>query len=281
MRVLLIEDEAATAQSIELLLKTENFTVSGTADGQHGAQLGKLHDYDIILLDLNLPNMSGLDVIRTLRLSKVRTPILVLSGLVGIEEKVSALRDGADDYMSKPFHKEELMARIRAIVRRSNGQSQSSIIVGDLCINLAAGMVDLGGSRLHLTAKEYRILELLSLRKGAIVAKQILMNNLYGGSDEPGIKTLEVLICKLRKKLAQGPDGKNYIDTVRGAGYVLREPKLEGPKLACCGRDSHGYELRRQGCRNVPKPTSWIDFRRPGTRPATHRPPAKSIDRCQ
>jgi CheY-like chemotaxis protein len=127
MRVLLIEDDSATAQSIELMLKSEGFNFSTTDLGEEGVDLGKLYDYDIILLDLNLPDMSGFEVLRSLRVAKVVTPILVLSGLVGIEDKVKGLGFGADDYMTKPFHKDELVARIHAIVRRSKGHAQSVI----------------------------------------------------------------------------------------------------------------------------------------------------------
>src|SRR5712671_5324401 len=136
MRVLLIEDEPTTAKSIELMLSTEGFNVYTTDLGEEGLDLGKLYDYDIILLDLNLPDMSGLEVLRSLRISRVKTPILILSGLAGIDDKVRGLGFGADDYMTKPFHKDELVARIHAIVRRSKGHAQSVIQTGDLVVNL-------------------------------------------------------------------------------------------------------------------------------------------------
>ena len=142
MRVLLIEDDSATAQSIELMLKSESFNVYTTDLGEEGVDLGKLYDYDIILLDLNLPDMSGYEVLRTLRVSKVKTPILILSGLAGIEDKVKGLGFGADDYMTKPFHKDELVARIHAIVRRSKGHAQSVIQTGDLVVNLDTKTVE-------------------------------------------------------------------------------------------------------------------------------------------
>jgi two-component system cell cycle response regulator CtrA len=213
MRVLLIEDDSATAQSIELMLKSESFNVYTTDLGEEGVDLGKLYDYDIILLDLNLPDMSGYEVLRTLRLSKVKTPILILSGMAGIEDKVRGLGFGADDYMTKPFHKDELVARIHAIVRRSKGHAQSIIITGEV-----------GGQRVHLTGKEYQMLELLSLRKGTTLTKEMFLNHLYGGMDEPELKIIDVFICKLRKKLANAAGGANYIETVWGRGYVLREP---------------------------------------------------------
>ena len=162
MRVLLIEDDSATAQSIELMLKSESFNVYTTDLGEEGVDLGKLYDYDIILLDLNLPDMSGFEVLRSLRVSKVKTPILILSGLAGIEDKVKGLGFGADDYMTKPFHKDELIARIHAIVRRSKGHAQSVINTGDLVVDLDTKTVEVGGQRVHLTGKEYQMLELLS-----------------------------------------------------------------------------------------------------------------------
>jgi two-component system cell cycle response regulator CtrA len=171
MRVLLIEDDTATAQSIELMLKSESFNVYTTDLGEEGIDLGKIYDYDIILLDLNLPDMSGFEVLRKLRLSRVKTPILILSGLAGIEDKIRGLGFGADDYMTKPFHKDELVARIHAIVRRSRGHAQSVINTDDLCVNLDSKTIEINGSRVHLTSKEYQMLELLAMRKGSTLTK--------------------------------------------------------------------------------------------------------------
>jgi two-component system cell cycle response regulator CtrA len=205
------------------MLKSERFNVYTTDLGEEGIDLGKLYDYDIILLDLNLPDMSGYKVLRSLRVSKVKTPILILSGLGGIEDKVRGLGFGADDYMTKPFHKDELVARIHAIVRRSKGLAESVINTGDLCVNLDAKTVKIGGAHVHLTPKEYQILELLSLRRGTTLTKEMFLNNLYGGMDEPVIKIIDVFMCKLRKKLANASNGKDYIETVWGRGYVMRE----------------------------------------------------------
>ena len=169
--------------------------------------------------------MSGYDVLRTLRVSKVKTPILILSGLAGIEDKVKGLGFGADDYMTKPFHKDELIARIHAIVRRSKGHAQSVIHTGDLTVNLDTKTVEVHNQRVHLTSKEYQMLELLSLRKGTTLTKEMFLNHLYGGMDEPELKIIDVFICKLRKKLAMACEGENYIETVWGRGYVLRDPE--------------------------------------------------------
>jgi two-component system, cell cycle response regulator CtrA len=232
MRVLLIEDDGPTARSIELMLKSENFNVYATDLGEEGIDLGKLYDYDIILLDLNLPDLSGFEVLRSLRVSKVRTPILILSGFAGIEDKVKGLGFGADDYVTKPFHKGELVARIHAIVRRSKGHAESVVNTGDLCVKLDSKTVEIGGARVHLTGKEYQLLELLSLRKGTTLSKEMFLNNLYGGMDEPEGKIIDVFICKLRKKLANASDGKDYIETVWGRGYVLREPSEHAARIS-------------------------------------------------
>jgi two-component system cell cycle response regulator CtrA len=232
MRVLLIEDDSAAAQSIELMLKSEGFTVYTTDLGEEGIDLGKIYDYDIILLDLNLPDMSGFEVLRSLRISKVKTPTLILSGLAGVEDKVKGFGVGADDYMTKPFHRDELVARIHAIVRRSKGHAQSVIQTDDLVVNLDTKTSEVNGARVHLTGKEYAMLELLSLRKGMTLTEEMFLNHLYGGIDEPEVKIIDVFMCKLRKKLASASGGKNYIETVWGRGYVLRHPAEEAVKIS-------------------------------------------------
>ena len=195
--------------------------------GEEGVDLGKLYDYDIILLDLNLPDMSGFEVLRSLRVSKVKTPILILSGLAGIEDKVKGLGFGADDYMTKPFHKDELVARIHAIVRRSKGHAQSVIQTGDLVVNLDTKTVEVNAPARASDRQGVPDAGTLSLRKGTTLTKEMFLNHLYGGMDEPELKIIDVFICKLRKKLANASNGKNYIETVWGRGYVLREPPEE------------------------------------------------------
>src|SRR5271157_463971 len=223
VRVLLVEDDAGVAQSIELMLKVEEINVYRTDLGEDGVDLGKIYDYDIILLDLNLPDISGYEVLRSLRSARVVTPILILSGLASLEDKIRGLGLGADDYLSKPFHKDELIARIHALVRRSKGHADSVIAIGDLIVNLEARYVELQGQKLHLTGKEYQMLELLALRIGSTLTKEMFLNHLYGDMDEPDMKIIDVFICKLRKKLVNASGGKDYIETVWGRGYVMRQ----------------------------------------------------------
>jgi two-component system cell cycle response regulator CtrA len=232
MRVLLVEDDASVAQSIELMLKSENFNTYTTDLGEEGVDLGKLYDYDIILLDLNLPDMSGYEVLRSLRVAKVKTPILILSGLAGIEDKVKGLGFGADDYLTKPFHKDELVARIHAIVRRSAGHAEQVLTCGDLRLELGSQQADVAGHRVHLTRTEYKLLELLALRQGATVSKEAILSHLYGGMDEPELKIIDVYICKLRKKLSLASGGQDYVETVWGRGYMMHEPTRVEQRLA-------------------------------------------------
>ncbi len=229
MRILLVEDDPTTSRSIELMLTHANLNVYCTDLGEDGIDLAKLYDYDLILLDLHLPDMSGHDVLRQLRLARIDTPILILSGADDTESKIRGFGFGADDYMTKPFHREELVARIHAIIRRSKGHAQSIIRTGKVAVNLDAKSVDVEGKTIHLTGKEYQMLELLSLRKGTTLTKEMFLNHLYGGMDEPELKIIDVFICKLRKKLAEATGGSNYIETVWGRGYVLRDP---GPAMA-------------------------------------------------
>ncbi|HLF58764.1 MAG TPA: response regulator transcription factor [Alphaproteobacteria bacterium] len=232
MRVLLVEDDTSLAKSIEMMLKSEGFICDTTDLGEDGLEIGKLYDYDIIVLDLMLPDIDGYEVLRRLRSARVKTPILILSGLAEPDNKVKGLGFGADDYLTKPFNKEELIARIQAVVRRARGHSESVIRTGKLVVNLNARTVEVTGKPLHLTGKEYGILELLSLRKGTTLTKEMFLNHLYGGMDEPELKIIDVFVCKLRKKLATATGGENYIETVWGRGYVLRDPTTEGKEGA-------------------------------------------------
>ncbi|QQR69473.1 MAG: response regulator transcription factor [Alphaproteobacteria bacterium] len=228
MRVLLVEDDASVSKTLELLLQAEGFVVDITDLGEDGLEIGKIYDYDIIILDLMLPDIDGYEVLQRLRQANVTTPIMILSGLSELENKLRGLGRGADDYLTKPFDRRELVARIHAIIRRSKGHSESIIKTGRLTVNLDARTVEIEGQPLHLTGKEYGIIELLSLRKGTTLTKEMFLNHLYGGMDEPELKIIDVFVCKLRKKLAQATGGDNYIETVWGRGYVLRDPNNPG-----------------------------------------------------
>jgi two-component system cell cycle response regulator CtrA len=225
MRVLLIEDDQSTAKSIELMLKADGYVVDVTDMGEDGLEIGKLYEYDIIILDLMLPDLDGYEVLKRLRAAKVETPILILSGLSELDSKLKGLGFGADDYLTKPFDKRELMARLQAIVRRSKGHAQSIIKTGPISVNLDSRTVDVNGQPLHLTSKEYGLIELMSLRKGSTLTKEMFLNHLYGGMDEPEVKIIDVFVCKLRKKIEKIiPAGGGCIETVWGRGYVLRDP---------------------------------------------------------
>jgi two-component system cell cycle response regulator CtrA len=235
MRILLVEDDPTTAKSIEMMLSHANLNVYATDQGEEAIDLAKLYDYDLILLDLNLPDMSGHEVLRQLRLARIETPILILSGEDDTDNKIKGFGFGADDYLTKPFHRDELVARIHAIIRRSKGHSQSIIRTGEIAVNLDAKTVEANGAPVHLTGKEYQMLELLSLRKGTTLTKEMFLNHLYGGMDEPELKIIDVFICKLRKKLTEATGGGSYIETVWGRGYVLRDPASDAQESLVVG----------------------------------------------
>jgi two-component system, cell cycle response regulator CtrA len=223
VRVLLAESDQAVAQSIELMLKSESFTVYTTDDGAEDVNLGKNYDYDMILL-CDTPDMTGRNMLRELRIAKVKSAIIVLSHRSNVTSVVQALGAGADDYVVMPFHKDELIARIHAVVRRSRGHVQSIIETGDLAVNLDTKTVTVRGQSVYLTGKEYQMLELLSLRKGITITKDMFLNHMYGGMEEPELKIIDVFICKLRKKLAAATEGDGIVQTIWGRGYVLRDP---------------------------------------------------------
>ena len=227
MRVLLIEDDVSVSNSVSLMLRSEGFIVDHTDLGEDGLEIGKLYDYDLLILDVMLPDIDGYEVLRRLRSARVSTPTLMLSALTAPDDKIRGFGSGADDYLTKPFDKRELIARIQAIIRRSQGHAHSVITTGQIDVNLDQRTVTANGKSVHLTGKEYAILELLSLRKGTTLTKEAFLNHLYGGIDEPELKIIDVFICKLRKKLAKATDGANYIETVWGRGYVLRDPQSD------------------------------------------------------
>lgn len=238
MRILVIEDDPGTAKTLQLMLQSEGFVCDTTGIGEDGLDIARHYDYDLIVLDLMLPDIDGYEILRRMRAVQVSTPVLILSGLSDIDDKIKGLGFGADDYLTKPFNKEELLARIRAIIRRSKGHSNSEIIIGRLRIDLNAKTVETDGKPLRLTGREYAILELLAIRKGATLSKEVFLNHLYGGMEEPEFKIIDVFVCKLRKKLTDALGGESYIETVWGRGYVLREPKNSDRQGPFGGPDS-------------------------------------------
>ena len=222
MRVLLVQDELITARSVMQMLKANGGIVDHVDTGEEALELVRHYDYDIILLDLMLPDMDGYEVVRRMRSSRIEAPVIILSGLTRPQAKVKAFGVGADDFISKPFDSTELLARMQAIVRRSKGYSQPTLRIGPVQLNLDSREVLVSGRPVHLTGKEYAILELLVLRKGMVLTKEVFLNHLYGGMDEPEMKIIDVFICKLRKKLAIAGAG-DVIGTVWGRGYMVRD----------------------------------------------------------
>jgi two-component system, cell cycle response regulator CtrA len=230
MRVLLVEDDVTAAQGTTLILRTAGFTVDHTDMGREALEMVRRYDYDLILLDLMLPDIEGYEVVRRMRAARLSTPVIVLSALCRPQAKVKAFAVGADDFVTKPFDQAELVARMQAILRRSKGYSEPTLRVGGLQLNLDSRDVSVDGRPVHLTGKEYAILELLVLRKGMVLTKDAFLNHLYGGMDEPEMKIIDVFICKLRKKLQVAGAG-HLIGTVWGRGYMLRDEESRAPVL--------------------------------------------------
>jgi two-component system, cell cycle response regulator CtrA len=239
MRILLVEDDLTAARGVSLMLKSSGAVVDHTDTGEEALELTRHYEYDIVLLDIMLPDIEGYEVVRRMRLARNDTPVLILSGLARQQAKVKGLGMGADDYITKPFDRAELLARMQAIVRRCKGFSQPALRVGPLELNLDSREVMVDGKEVHLTGKEYAILELLVLRKGMVLTKEAFLNHLYGGMDEPEMKIIDVFICKLRKKLVQaGAD--NLIGTVWGRGYMVREPTADPMAVPDLGMPDRG-----------------------------------------
>lgn len=227
MHILLIEDDKAMNQNISLILKHAGMMVESALLARDGLELLKLYEYDLIILDLMLPDMTGADVLRTIRSSGVKTPVLVLSAIELAHKKVECLSAGADDYVNKPFNAEELVARVNAIVRRSKGHAESIVKVGKMVIDLDTKVVTVADKILPLTGKEYALVELLALKKGSTVSKEQFLNHLYNGMDEPEIKIIDVFFCKIRAKIKELSGGEDYITTVWGRGYILQDMSAE------------------------------------------------------
>jgi two-component system, cell cycle response regulator CtrA len=224
MRVLLVEEDGPTAARIGAVLRRESFVCHAAHFEEAAREIGRLHDYDILLLDLQPPDLDGYEFLQRLRPGRVRTPILILSPRAELGKKINRLGFGADDVLTDPFDARELVTRIHATVRRAMGHPESTVRIGKLVVDLDSRTVMVGDEPVRLTGKEFGVLELLSLRKGAIVTKEMLLNHLYGGFDEPEMRIIDTFIGSLRRMLAAATGSQHYNETVWGRGYVLHDP---------------------------------------------------------
>jgi two-component system OmpR family response regulator len=223
MRVLVVEDDAKLLESIRKGLKESGFGADGAADGREGLRRILEDDYDAVILDLMLPGLSGLDVLRELRSRHRSTPVLVLSARSAVEDRVQGLDLGADDYLAKPFSFQELLARLRAITRRPAVEPATVLSAGDLTVDTVRHEARRAGQLLDLTAKEFSLLEYLTRRKGVVLTRAMILDHVWDLDYDGGSNLVEVYVNYLRKKVDAGHDLK-LIQTVRGSGYVLREP---------------------------------------------------------
>ena len=221
MRILLIEDDNSNASNLVLCLRQADLETDRTDTGSDGLSLAARNDYDLIILDLGLPDISGHDVLHELRSMQINTPTLILTGLDDTASMVQGLGAGADDYLTKPFDRRELVARIHAIMRRSKRHAEHIIRAGQIAVNLDARTVEVDGNPVNLTGGEYRVLEILALRKGATLSKAAIQDHIYCGRDTASEKTIDVFVCKIRQKLALATGGDNCIKTDWGSGYRL------------------------------------------------------------
>jgi two-component system, cell cycle response regulator CtrA len=224
MRVLLVEEDGPAAARIVDLLQRESFVCHAARFEEAAREIARLQDYDILLLDLRSPDIDGYEFLRRLRVGRVRTPILILSAEAELGNKINRLGFGADDVLKDPFDARQLVARIHATVRRAMGHLESTVRTGNLLVNLDTRTVTVDSTPVRLTGKEYGVLELLSLRKGVIVTKEMLLNHLYGGVDEPEMRIIDTFVGSLRRMLAAATGSQHYIETVWGRGYVLNDP---------------------------------------------------------
>ncbi len=227
MRILLVEDDILLAQSLVERLEDEGFHVDEADRGEDGLELADLYEYQVMILDLGLPDMRGDEVLMNLRSKNEHLPVLVLSGEADVEARLACLNAGADDYLTKPFNMAELVARLQALVRRANGHAHNVLQFGEVSLDLTSRDVRVGETRVDLTAKEYQMFELMCLRKGGIVSKESFLDHLYGGMDEPEMKIIDVFICKLRKKIEAAGARQPLIETVWGRGYRVDIPAQE------------------------------------------------------
>ena len=230
MRILLVDDDVMLAQSLSETLENEGMHIDEADRGEDALELADLYEYQVMILDLGLPDMRGDEVLLNLRQKNPNLPVLILSGEAEIEARLTCLQNGADDYLVKPFNTKELVARLHALVRRANGHDSNVLQFGDIRFDMTARDFKVGEARVALTAKEYAMMELLCLRKGSVVSKESFLDHLYGGMDEPEMKIIDVFICKLRKKFEEAGVDFDPIETVWGRGYRI---KTEGERLSC------------------------------------------------
>ena len=223
MRILLIDDDMMFSNNLSSMLQAEGFQTDVAASGDDGLAHNEIYNYQAIILDLELPDINGQKLLCEIRNRDDNTPVIILSGHGAIEKQLQCIGDGADDFMTKPFHFQELIVRLHALVRRSNGFAKNILNFGDVSVDLAAHDVFVKGDRVHLTAKEYQMFELLCLRQGKVVSKEHFLDHLYGGLDEPEVKIIDVFICKLRKKIEGDDVSSSLIKTVWGRGYRIDE----------------------------------------------------------
>jgi DNA-binding response OmpR family regulator len=222
MRVLIIEDSEHLRASLRSGLAREGFAVDVAADGEQGLSLARNNPYDVLVLDLMLPRLDGLEVLARLRDAPRRPHVLVLTARDSVQDRVAGLNEGADDYLVKPFAFAELLARVRTLVRRRYEEGSPKVAVGGLVLDTVARSAAFRGAPLDLTAREYALLEYLARRRGHTVAREEIEDHVYGVTKLPASNAVDSTICILRSKL--GPEGKELIRTRRGLGWVLGEP---------------------------------------------------------
>jgi DNA-binding response OmpR family regulator len=223
MKVLIIEDEQKLARVLKKGLEENDFTVDLSVNGEEGLHMAANYSYDAVLLDLMLPGMDGLSILASLRSKRIDVPVLVITARGEVEDRIKGLDIGADDYIAKPFDFAELMARIRAAIRRSKGKPSPVVVIGDLSLDTNARTVARAGRPIELSAKEYMLLEYLALNAGRVISRTELVDHVYATEYEWDSNVIDVFINYLRNKIDKG-FGRPLIHTVRGAGYVLKEP---------------------------------------------------------
>jgi heavy metal response regulator len=221
MRILVVEDEAKVASFIRRALEEESYAVDVCGDGAAGLDMGLGGSYDLVILDLMLPGMSGLEVLKALRKEGIKAPVLILTARSKVDQKVQGLDAGADDYLTKPFAIEELLARVRALLRRGTGEATGLLQVEDLVLNPATREVTRGGRRIELTAKEYAMLEYLMRNAGRVLTRPMIAEHVWNLDFDTFTNVIDVYVNYLRNKIDRGWERK-LIHTVRGSGYVLK-----------------------------------------------------------